>query len=338
MKKTMLAVVKEKPEKGVVIKQVPIPTPGKDEILVKVKAASICGTDINIYNWTPWAEGHIKPPAIIGHEVVGEVLEVNSSNPHDFKKGDLVSSETHIFDGRCYQCQIGNRHICENMELFGIGRDGGFAEYAVIPMRTSWKNDKSLPIKFMSTQEPLGNAVNVVQTANVPGKTVVVYGLGPTGLCAIAAAKAYGAKKVIGINRGEYRRKLGTKMGADEVYEKLPEKYYNKVEVILEMSGNAEVIADALNAARIAGTIVFFGIPKKEVPIDIGKYFINKELTAKSVFGRKIWETWYQVSDLLTSGKVDLGKIITHEFALKDFDKAMQVMISGECGKVVLIP
>lgn len=337
-KNTMLAVRKEKAEPGVVVKEVAIPKPGQDEILVKVKAASICGTDISIYDWTPWAEGHITPPMIMGHEVVGEVIEVNSKNPHDFKKGDLISSETHIFCGRCYQCRIGNLHICENMELFGIGRNGGFAEYAVIPMRTSWKNDKSLPVKFMSTQEPLGNAVHVVQKAGVAGKTVVVYGLGPTGLCAIAVAKAYGATKVIGINRGEYRQKLGKKMGADEVYEKLPEKYLNKMDVVLEMSGSADVIQDALKAARIAGIIIFFGIPKKEVPIDIGKYFINKELTAKSVFGRKIWETWYQVSDLLTSGKVDLSKIITHEFPLKDFEKAMEVMKSGKCGKIVLIP
>jgi len=334
----MLAVVKEKPEPGVVIKEVPVPHPGKDEVLVKVKAASICGTDINIYDWTPWAEGHLAPPAIIGHEVVGEIIEINSDDPQGLQIGDLVSSETHIFCGKCYQCRIGNKHICENMELFGIGRDGGFAEYAVIPVRTAWKNDTSIPLEWMSTQEPLGNAVNVVQTAGVMGKVVAVFGLGPTGLCAVAVAKAYGATKVIGINRGEFRRELGTKMGADEVYEMLPDKYTDSVDVVLEMSGNADVICDALKAARIAGTIVFFGIPKKEVSLDLGNFFINKELTAKSVFGRKIWQTWYQVKDLLVNKKVDLSKIITHRFKLSEFEEAMKAMKSGKAGKVLLTP
>ncbi len=334
----MLAVVKDSSSKGVSIKQIPRPKPQKGELLVKVKAASICGTDISIYDWTPWAQGHIIPPIVIGHEVVGEVIEINGDNPRKIKKGDLVSSETHIFCGTCYQCKIGNKHICENMELFGIGRNGGFAEYATIPIRTSWKNDSSIPLEAMSSQEPLGNAVHVVRKAEVKGKTVLVMGLGPTGLCAVAAAKAYGAKKIIALNRREYRRKLGKKMGADEIYEKLPSKYLNQIDAVLEMSGNEDAIKTALAAVRIAGTIIIFGIPKKEVPIDFGKYFINKELTLKSVFGRRIWETWEQTSELLKSGKVDLSKIITHKFALKDFEKAMTVMKSGESGKIVLIP
>lgn len=337
-KDLMLAVLKEKKAKGVSIKKIPIPKPQKGELLVKVKAASICGTDISIYDWTPWAQGHITPPIVIGHEVVGEIVEINGENPKGLKKGDLVSSETHIFCGKCYQCKIGNKHICENMELFGIGRNGGFGEYATIPIRTSWKNDPRVPLDSMSSQEPLGNAVHVVNKAEVEGKTVLVMGLGPTGLCAVAAAKANGAKKVIALNRREYRRELGKKMGADEIYEKLPSKYLNQIDAVLEMSGNADAIKTALEAVRIAGTIVVFGIPKKEVPIDFGKYFINKELTLKSVFGRRIWETWEQTSKLLTSGKVDLSKIITHKFALSDFEKAMTIMKSGESGKIVLIP
>lgn len=335
---TMLAVVKETPTAGVTLKQVPIPTPQKDEVLVKIKGASICGTDISIYDWTPWAQGHIKPPITIGHEIVGEIVEINTTQDTHLKKGDLVSSETHIPCNKCYQCLINNRHICENMELFGIGRNGGFAQYATIPLKTTWKNSSTIPLKAMSAQEPLGNAVHVVTKANVPGKTVAVFGLGPVGLAAIAVAKAYGAKKVIGINRGEFRRNLGKEMGADEVYDKLPQEYENACDVVLEMSGSTEVIQAALQAARIAGVIVFFGIPKKEASMDIGKFFINKELTATSVFGRRIWETWYQVSDLLESGKVDLAKIVTHEFPLSQFEKAMEVMKSGACGKVVLYP
>lgn len=338
MAQTMLAVVKETKSFGITLKDIPVPKPQNGELLVKVKLASICGTDINIYDWTPWAESHIAPPIVIGHEVVGEVVEINGHNPKNLKVGDLVSSETHIFCGKCYQCKIGNKHICENMQLFGIGRNGGFAEYATIPIRTSWKNDNSIPLEAMSSQEPLGNAVHVVTKADVKGKTVLVMGLGPTGLAAVAAAKAYKAKKVIAVNRGQYRRDLGKKMGADEVYETLPEKYLNQMDVVLEMSGNEMATQTAFDAARIAGTIIIFGIPKKDVTLNFGKYFIDKELIVKGVFGRRIWETWEQVSKLLKSGKVDLTKMITHKFALKDFEKAMEVMKSGECGKILLVP
>ncbi len=334
----MLAVVKNHPQQGIEIKKVAIPSPKKEEVLVKVKAASICGTDISIYNWTPWAEGHIKPPIVIGHEIVGEILEINSSTPTKLKRGDLVSSETHIFCGTCYQCLVNNKHICENMELFGIGRNGSFAEYATIPIRTTWKNDPSIPLKQMSAQEPLGNAVHVVTKAKVQGKTVAIFGLGPTGLCAAAVAKAYGAKKIIGINRREFRRQLALKLGADEAYETLPDKYRNRCDVVLEMSGNAQVLNEALDSIRIAGTLVFFGIPKEPAVIDIGKYIINKEITTFSVFGRRIWETWFQVNDLLVNRKIDISPLVTHSFKLSEFEKAMTVMKSGECGKILLIP
>ncbi len=336
--KLMLAVLKDKKSPGVALKEIPIPQAQIGEALVKVKAASICGTDISIYDWTPWAQGHITPPMVMGHELVGEIIEINGDDLFGLKKGDLISSETHIYCNHCYQCKIGNRHICENMELFGIGRNGGFAEYATIPLRTSWKNDPSLPIEVMSAQEPLGNAVHVVSKAKVFGKTVLIFGLGPTGLCAAAAAKAYGAKKVIGINRRSFRRDLGKKMGLDETYEKLPSHLENICDVVLEMSGNTDAIQDGLRAIRIGGVFVFFGIPKKEASIDIGKYIINKEIRIESVFGRKIWETWYQVSDLLVSKEVNLSLIITHKFKLSEFEEAMAAMKSGEAGKVILTP
>jgi threonine 3-dehydrogenase len=274
----------------------------------------------------------------MGHEVVGSVLEINSDEKTDIKKGDLVSSETHIFCNHCYQCLINNRHICENMELFGIGRNGGFAEYATIPLRTTWKNDPKINVEAMSVQEPLGNAVHVVTKANVQGKRVLVLGLGPTGLCAGVVAKAYGASEVVGLNRREYRRKLASVMGFDRVLEVLPENEYNSFDVVLEMSGNTNAFQMGLDAVRIAGTFIVFGISKSDIPINVGKYFINKEITVGSVFGRRIWETWYQTTELLKSGKVDLTKMITHRFKLEDFEKAMKVMKSGECGKILLEP
>lgn len=334
----MLAVVKEKPVSGIKIKNLPVPKPKKGELLVKVKLCSICGTDIGIYDWNSWAKRHITPPIVIGHEVVGEVLEINGEDHHGLKIGDMVSSETHIFCGYCYQCKIGNKHICENMELFGIGRDGGFAEYTTIPIRTCWKNDKSIPLSWMSTQEPLGNAVHVVTKAAVSGKSVLVMGLGPTGLCASSVAKAYGAKSVIGVNRGTYRRNLGKKMGCDAVYEKVPDKLYDSFDIVLDMSGNSIAIEDGFKAVRLCGKFIAFGIPKQDITFNWGKYLINKELTIESVFGRKIWETWYQVSDLLRSKKVNLDKIITHKFKLPEFEEAMKVMKSGQAGKILLKP
>ncbi|MBI3620433.1 alcohol dehydrogenase catalytic domain-containing protein [Candidatus Roizmanbacteria bacterium] len=336
MKKTMLAVVKEKAAPGVSIKTVPVPKPKKDEVLVKTVYSSICGTDIGIYDWIPWAAGHIKPPIVIGHELVGRVIAVNSSQSTAIKPGDLVSSETHIFCNHCYQCQINNRHICENMSLFGIGRNGGFADYATIPLKTTWKNDPSIDVETMSVQEPLGNAVHVVTKARVSGKKILILGLGPTGLCAGSVARAYGAKEIVGINRRDYRKKLAKKMGFDRVESSITPKEFNTFDVVLEMSGNPEAIRAGLDAVRIAGTFIAFGIPKQKVELDWGKYLINKELSIGSVFGRRIWETWYQTTDLLKNKRVSLKPMITHRFKLAEFNEAMAVMKSGECGKILL--
>ncbi|MBI4097764.1 MAG: alcohol dehydrogenase catalytic domain-containing protein [Candidatus Levybacteria bacterium] len=337
-KNLMLAVVKEKPEPGVIIKKVPIPKPQEAEVLVKIVYASICGTDIGIYDWIPWAQGHIKPPHIMGHELVGEIVGINSKEKTNFEPGDLVSSETHIFCQNCYQCSIKNYHICENMQLFGIGRNGSFAQFATIPVRTTWKNDPKIPVESMSVQEPLGNAVNVVTKANVKDKKVLVMGLGPTGLCAGMVAKAYGAKEVVGVNRREYRRKLAMKVGFNRVTGELDKKEYGTFDAVLEMSGNRIGIEIALEAARIGGKLIAFGIPKENINIDWGKHMINKELSIESVFGRMIWDTWKDTTALLISGKVDLRKIITHRFKLSEFEEAMTIMKSGECGKVLLIP
>lgn len=332
----MLAVIKEKAAPGISLKQISIPKPKKEEVLVKVIYASICGTDIGIYDWIPWAAGHIKPPTIIGHEMVGKVVEVNTNKKTNIRLGDLVSSETHIFCGYCYQCRIKNYHICENMTLFGIGRDGGFSEYATIPLKTTWKNDPAIPLEFMSAQEPLGNAVHCVTKAQVKGKKVLIVGLGPVGLCAGAVSKVMGAKVVVGINNEPYRRKIAQKMGFDQILGRLPKKENSSFDVVLEMSGSKSGVAIAFDAVRIGGKLVAFGIPKEPVTIDWGKYLINKELTILSVFGRKIWETWEQTSELLKSKKIDLSPLITHKFKLADFEKAMTLMKSRKCGKILL--
>lgn len=335
----MLAVLKEKAAPGVTIKKIPIPKPKEDEVLVKVIYTSICGTDIGIYDWIPWAASHIKPPIVIGHEVVGKVIEINTTKKTHIKIGDLVSSETHIFCLNCFQCKIKNYHVCENMQLFGIGRDGAFAEYATIPLRTTWKNDPKIDVEAMSVQEPLGNAVNVVTKAEVKGKKVLIMGLGPTGLCAGAVARAYKAKEIVGVNDGSYRRDLADGSGwFDRTVPKISEKEYGSFDVVLEMSGNRLGIEIAFEAVRIAGKIVAFGIPKEEICLDWGKYMINKELTIMSVFGRRIWDTWEETTRLLKSGQVDLSKTITHRFALSEFEQAMELMKSKKSGKILLKP
>jgi len=335
MSTTMLAVVKEKPGPGIAVKQIPVPETPKDEVKIKVIYGSICGTDIGIYDWTPWVASHLQPPIVIGHEVVGEIVEINGEAPH-LKIGDLVSSETHIYDDTCYQCKKDNKHVCENVQFFGYGRSGGFSEYATIPIRTTWKNDPSIPVKIMSVQEPLGNAVHAVKKGNVVGKSVLVVGLGPVGLCCAAVANAYGATAVRAVDPSEYRRKLAESFTDVKTAEKLGEKEFGTFDVVLEASGVQPGLQAALDAVRIAGTIVAIGIPKKAVTFDWGKYIIDKELTIESIFGRRIWETWHQTTELITSGKIDLAKIITHEFPLKDFEQAMDLMRKGECGKILL--
>ncbi len=331
----MLAVVKDKPEVGISIKDMPKPTPQKGEVLVKVLYASICGTDVSIYDWTPWVADHMNPPAIIGHELVGEIVEINGDAPH-LKVGDIVSSETHIFDDTCYQCHANRRHVCENVHFYGYERDGGFAEFATIPIQTTWKNDPSIPLKQMSVQEPLGNAVNAVSKAHVAGRRVLIMGLGPTGLCAAAVAQVYGAREIVAIDPHPYRRDLLKSFTGLEANESYNSSMNGTFDIVLEMSGAKQAIRDSFDAVRIAGTIIAFGIPKEDVEVEWGGKIINKEIYLKSVFGRKIWQTWYQTTDLLTSGKIDLSKIITHEFELKDFEKAIQIMKSGESGKIIL--
>lgn len=315
------------------MKDVPEPENKEDEILVRVVDASICGTDVGIYDWSPWAAEHVKPPIIIGHEVLGEVLE----NKGDFKKGDLVSSETHIFCGKCPTCLAGNRHICERMELFGISRNGSFAEKATIPLRTTWKNDPSINHDYLSVMEPFGNAVHVVDAAQVKDKKVLVAGLGPVGLCAGTLAKLAGAKSVLGFDISKYRSELAQKMGIEATsHQSLVTS--NSFDVVLEMAGVDLAIITARDAVKPAGLIIAFGLPKKEVSLEWGKLFIDKEITIKGIFGRHIWETWEQAAKILKDGQVDLSALITHRFALKDFERAMAIMKSGECGKILLTP
>lgn len=334
----MTAVLKTEPKPGIQVKKIEVPEPQKEEALVKVKCSSICGTDIGIYDWGDWAKSHVIPPKVIGHEVVGEIVSINSTAKTLLKVGDIVSSETHIYCDHCSQCLAGNKHICENLELFGISRNGGFAQYTTIPLRTAWKNDPTLPIEIMSIQEPLGNAVHVLEQAQVHGKRVLLLGLGPVGLCAGIIAKLYGAQEIVAIEKSPYRRELAHKLGIHYVYEKMESTLAQNFDIVLEMSGDPELIVAGFNHIRQAGVYIAFGIPKHPVTLSWGEALINKEVTIKSVFGRKIWDTWHEVQNILKNPKVNFMPLITHKYHLEEIEEAVTQMKKGQCGKIILYP
>ncbi len=342
----MKAVLKTKPEKGFEIKEVEIPKMKDSEILVKIRATSICGTDVHIWEWDHWAQKRIHPPRIVGHEFCGEVVEIGNNVP-GLKKGDLVSGETHINCGHCFQCRTGNAHICENVKLRGIDVDGCFAEYHVMPANTAWKNDPSIPIEVMSAQEPLGNAVHATFSGDVTGKTVAIFGAGPIGLCATALCKAAGAEKIFCIDLNEYRLDLVHKMGADVVLnpikhnpatEILAQTNGRGVDVALEMSGAPKALKDAFKVLRPGGRISILGVYSDEVSLDVTNGIVFKGAEIHGINGRLMFDTWYKAASFLKTGKVDLKKIITHKFKLDEYEKAFELMKSGNSGKIVLTP
>lgn len=334
----MIAVVKEGQAPGIILKEVPRPIPKADELLVKIERASICGTDIGIYDSMPWAIDALRTPVVIGHEIAGRIVALPKNTDGHFRIGDLVSSETHIYCGKCEQCHAGRKHTCDNLELFGISRDGGFAEYATIPGRTAWKNSTSLSVELMSMQEPIGNAMHVLAKTPVSGKRVLVVGLGPTGLSVGAIAGLNDAENVVGMDPSGYRRHLAQNLGFHSVVASLHESQEGTYDIVFEMSGNLQAIETAFMAVKTGGVFVAFGIPREKVELEWGKYFINKELTVFSIFGRKIWDTWSETSALLEKHSALFEKIITHRFPLRDIENAMRTMRSGRCGKIILIP
>ncbi|OIO27891.1 L-threonine 3-dehydrogenase [Candidatus Micrarchaeota archaeon CG_4_10_14_0_2_um_filter_60_11] len=342
----MKAVMKTAPKQGFEFAELPVPKPGPKEILVKVKATSICGTDVHITEWDEWAQNRIKPPLLYGHEFAGEVVE-KGGNAEGVEVGDFVSAETHVYCGHCFQCQTGNAHICENVKILGVDINGCFAEYAAIPASNAWKNSKKINPKHASAQEPLGNAVHTVSYCNVRDANVAIFGMGPIGLCAVQVCKAYGARKVIAVNPGEYRRKLAEKNGADLVLNPKEDDVVKEImdatdgrgsDVLIEMSGSPQGITQGFESLRPGGEVGFLGIPPKPFEFDWSKNVVFKGCTIHGVNGRKIWDTWYRSRSLLESGKVDLGKIVTHELRLSDFAEGIELMKKGECGKIVMTP
>ncbi len=342
MAETMKAAVKLEPApKSTEVRRVPKPTPGPDEVLIRVRVASICGTDVHIYDWDAWAEARIKTPLIQGHEFAGEIEKVGSAVV-GLRKGDYVSAEGHIACGRCHMCRTGNAHVCKTVAILGIDRDGSFAEYLKVPAANVIVNDPSLPPELATIQDPLGNAVYTVTNANVPGKAVAIFGLGPIGLMAVALCRAMAAGRVIAIGHtNDYRMRLAREVGANLVLrsnEGLVDKILDAtagegVDEVLEFSGSEQAVQQAIEIVRPAGGIHILGFFTKPLSLNVSE-IVTKGVSMHGIHGRLMFKTWAQMGGLLRSGNVNLRPILTHRFPLEKYDEAMSVMRSGNCGKV----
>jgi threonine 3-dehydrogenase len=348
MSEKMLAVMKKERAPGAELVEVDIPKIKPDEVLVKVKATSICGTDTHIYNWDEWAQSRIKPPMIFGHEFAGEVIEVGDL-VKKIKVADFISAETHIPCGHCFQCLTGKQHICQNLKILGVDTNGCFAEYAAIPEVCAWKNDKNIPPEIASVQEPFGNATYTVMESQVSAKVITIMGDGPIACFAVGIAKAVGAAKIFAVGEFPYRVNLLKKMGADvslsilthDTVKEVTEATSGEgVDVVLEMSGAQKAIDDGFSILKKGGTFTAFGIPSSKIKFDLSNNVVFKGAKIIGINGRLMFDTWFELSNLLKFKKVDISPVITHRMPLKDFHKGMEAVISKrrEVGKVVFFP
>ncbi|MGA2535165.1 MAG: L-threonine 3-dehydrogenase [Terracidiphilus sp.] len=327
----MKALVKSRAERGLWLEDVPEPVIGINDVLVRVRYAGICGTDVHIYQWDDWAQKTIPVPMVIGHEFVGQIVEVGS-NVNDFYPGDIVSGEGHVVCGRCRNCLAGRRHLCAQTQGVGVNRPGGFAEFISLPMTNIWRHDPKVKQEVAAIFDPFGNAVHTALSFPVLGEDVLITGAGPIGIMAVVIT-----------DLNPFRLDLARKMGATlavnptetpiaEVQKKLG--MLEGFDVGLEMSGNAQALRDMISNMSHGGKIAVLGIPAKEMPLDLRQVVFNM-ITIKGIYGREMYETWYKMSVLLESG-VDISPVITHRFPYDEFERGFEAMISGNTGKVVL--
>ncbi len=340
--KTMRAIAKLRSGPGLDLVEVPVPTPGINDVLIKVKKTSICGTDVHIYNWDAWAEKTIKPPMVIGHEFVG-VVEAVGSNVHSCKPGDLVDGEGHIVCGVCRNCLAGRRHLCKDTKGVGVNRDGAFAEYLCIPASNAVPVDASIPLDVLSCFDPLGNAVHTALQYDLIGEDVLITGAGPIGCMAAAIAKQVGARNVVVTDLNPIRLALAKRMGATRVVdvsrETLPAVQHELgmkegFDVGLEMSGSPRALSDMIENMCHGGRIALLGIMPEKAAIDWNKVVFNM-LTIRGIYGREMYETWYKMTALIQAG-LDITPVITHRMPFTDFQNGFDLMRSGRSGKIVL--
>ena len=338
----MKALVKSHAEKGLWLEDIPEPSIGINDVLIRVRYAGICGTDVHIFQWDDWAQKTIKVPMAIGHEFVGEVVQVGS-NVNDFFPGDIVSGEGHVVCGRCRNCMAGRRHLCAKTQGVGVNRAGAFAEYISLPMTNIWRHHPGIDQEVAAIFDPFGNAVHTALSFPVLGEDVLITGAGPIGIMSIPVARHAGARHIVITDMNPYRLDLARKMGATlainpaETSLADAQKQLGMQEgfdVGLEMSGNPAALKDMIANMCHGGKIALLGIPAKEMPMDWRQVIFNM-ITIKGIYGREMYDTWYKMSVMIESG-VDISPVITHRFAFEDFQKGFDAMISGQTGKVVL--
>jgi threonine 3-dehydrogenase len=353
----MEAFLKKTPGPGVERGTVDRPIISDTDVLVEVKGAAICGTDVHIYEWDAWAANRIKPPLVVGHEMSGKVIEVGQKVNH-IAIGDMVSAETHIVDHTCLQCLTGREHVCQHMKILGVDRDGVFAEYVSIPAHNAWKNDLDLDPVIGAIQEPLGNAVHTLlpisNVEDIAGRNVLVVGMGPIGLMAVAVAKELGADKVFATGGGlnKIRMKLAKAMGADEVFSAREDGREailkairdatdgNGIDVAVEMSGHPDGLVTAFEALTSGGRISLLGVFSKPFEVDLNRLMIFKAATIYGISGRLMYRTWFQVRGLLRRPKLreKLSKVVTHRVPFRDLEEGFELILSKQAAKVGLTP
>ena len=338
----MKALVKKESAPGIWLEEIPEPSIGPNDVLIKIAKTAICGTDMHIYNWDAWARKTIPVPMAVGHEYCGRVLEVGSE-VSGLAVGDRVSGEGHITCGHCRNCRAGRRHLCRNTVGVGVNRPGAFAEYLAIPADNAFKLPDSIGDDIASILDPFGNATHTALSFNMVGEDVLITGAGPIGVMAVAIARFVGARHVVITDVNDFRLALAQKMGATRTVNVQRETLDQTMkdlgmqegfDVGLEMSGNPAAFRDLLRTMHHGGSVALLGIPPEDTAIDWNQV-IFKGLTLKGIYGREMFETWYKMSSLLQSG-LDLTPVITHHLPIQEFPEAFSIMGSGRSGKVIL--
>jgi threonine 3-dehydrogenase len=336
------ALVKKEANCGLWLEDVPEPSFGIDDVLIKIEKSSICGTDVHIYNWDAWAQKTIPVPLVIGHEFAG-LVEAVGSNVRDFHPGDVVSGEGHLVCGRCRNCLAGRRHLCNSTSGVGVNRPGAFAEYLSIPVTNVWHADPGIPMEILSCFDPLGNATHTALSFDVLGEDVLITGAGPIGIMATAIAKHAGARYVVVSDVNPHRLELAARMGATVTVDVRTEKLTDVqkklgmkegFDVGLEMSGSADALRDMLANMCHGGKVALLGILPPTTCIDWDLVIFNG-LVLKGIYGREMYETWYKMTSMIQTG-LDISPVITHRFHYTEFQKGFEVMASGRSGKVIL--
>lgn len=338
----MKALVKKYPEKGLWFEEVPEPTISANDVKIKIHKTAICGTDLHIYNWDEWSQKTIETPRVIGHEYVGEIVEIGS-NVTNLKIGEIVSGEGHIVCGKCRNCLAGNGHLCKDTIGVGVNRDGAFAEYLVIPKENVRKCEKDIPEEMYAIFDPFGNAVHTALSFELTGEDVLITGAGPIGIMAAAVCKHVGARRVVITDINDERLVLAKKLGIQYTVNTTKEKLSDVMkklsikegfDVGLEMSGSEIALNTMIDHMIHGGKIALLGLLKSDSKIDWSKVIFNG-LVIKGIYGRQMHETWYKMSAMLQGG-LDISNIITHRMDITEYEKGFEAMNSGKCGKVIL--